>query len=89
VGASFEMGDPPPEISLLSLACGWPPGANGSLFREWRCLQDFRVEDPSGARKGEGGEPTPGVGQASRLGPTGLGPSQPSSVAPSLPWVLR
>jgi hypothetical protein len=25
------MGDPPPEISLLSLACGWPLGANGSL----------------------------------------------------------
>jgi hypothetical protein len=24
------MGDPPPEISLLSLACGWPHGANGS-----------------------------------------------------------
>jgi hypothetical protein len=34
VGASFELGDPPPEISLLSLACGWPLGANGSLFRE-------------------------------------------------------
>jgi hypothetical protein len=30
VGASFEVFDLPPEISLLSLACGWPPGANGS-----------------------------------------------------------
>jgi hypothetical protein len=52
VGASLEMSDPPPEISLLSLACGWPLGANGSMFREWRCLQGLRVEDPSGARKG-------------------------------------
>jgi hypothetical protein len=55
---------------------------------EWRRLQDFRVEDPSGARKG-GAEPTPGVGQAGRLGPTGPGPSRPASVAPSLMWVLR
>jgi hypothetical protein len=46
------MVDPPPEISLLSLACGWPLGANGSLFCEWRRLQGFRVEDPSGAKKG-------------------------------------
>jgi hypothetical protein len=41
-------GDHPP----LSLACGWPPGGNGSLPCEWRRLQGFRVEDPSGARKG-------------------------------------
>jgi hypothetical protein len=41
-------GDLPP----LSLACVWPPGANGSLPFQWRCLQGFRVEDPSGARKG-------------------------------------
>jgi hypothetical protein len=52
VGASFEMVDPPLEISLLSLACGWPLGANGSLFCEWRRLQGLRVEDPSGAKKG-------------------------------------
>jgi hypothetical protein len=38
--------------SSLSLACGWPPGANGSPPVEWRRLQGFRVEDPSGARKG-------------------------------------
>jgi hypothetical protein len=38
--------------SSLSLACGWPPGANGSLPCEWRRLQGFRVEDPSGAMKG-------------------------------------
>jgi hypothetical protein len=37
---------------LPSLACGWPLGANGSLFREWRRLKGLRVEDPSGARKG-------------------------------------
>jgi hypothetical protein len=42
-----SSGDLPPP----SLACGWPPGANGSLY-EWRHLQDFRVEDPSSARKG-------------------------------------
>jgi hypothetical protein len=48
------MVDPPPKISLLSLslACGWPPGANGSLLCEWRRLQGFRVENPSGARRG-------------------------------------
>jgi hypothetical protein len=38
--------------SSLSLACGWPLSANGSLFREWRRLQGLRVENPSGARKG-------------------------------------
>jgi hypothetical protein len=43
-----SAGDLPP----LSLACGWPFGSNGSLFREWRRLQGLRVEDPSGARKG-------------------------------------
>jgi hypothetical protein len=43
---------PSGDLPSLSLACGWPFGTNGSLPREWRCLQDFRVEDPSGARKG-------------------------------------
>jgi hypothetical protein len=47
-GGRSPSGDLPP----LSLACGWPPGANGSLPCEWRRLQDFRVEDPSGERKG-------------------------------------
>jgi hypothetical protein len=37
--------------SSLSLACGWPLGVNVSLYCEWRCLQGFRVEDPSSARK--------------------------------------
>jgi hypothetical protein len=36
----------------LSLACGWPLGANGSPSCEWRRLQGLRVEDPSSARKG-------------------------------------
>jgi hypothetical protein len=41
-------------ISLLSLslACGWPLGANGSLSCEWRCLHKLRIEGSSGARKG-------------------------------------
>jgi hypothetical protein len=40
------------DLPSLSLACGWPLGANGSLLCEWRCLQGLRVEDPSGTRKG-------------------------------------
>jgi hypothetical protein len=47
-GGRSPSGDLPP----LSLACGWPPGTNGSPLCEWRRLQGFRVEDPSGARKG-------------------------------------
>jgi hypothetical protein len=47
-GGQSPSGDLPP----LALACGWPPGANGSLPCEWRRLQGFRVEDLSGARKG-------------------------------------
>jgi hypothetical protein len=39
-------------ISLLSLACGWPLSANGSLSCEWRHLHELRVEGSSGARKG-------------------------------------
>jgi hypothetical protein len=73
-------------LPSLSLACGWPPGANSSPFREWWRLQDFRVEDPSGARKG--GWTNSGVDQAGRPGPTGPGPPRPGSVAHSLPWVL-
>jgi hypothetical protein len=38
--------------SSLSLACGWPLGANGSLYCKWRRLHGLRVEDPSGAMKG-------------------------------------
>jgi hypothetical protein len=82
VGRS-SSGDLPP----LSLACGWPLGANGSLSCEWRRLHELRVENPSGARKG-GAELTLGLGQASRLGPIGPGPSRPGSVAPSFLWVL-
>jgi hypothetical protein len=73
-------------LSSLSLACGWPPSANGSLLCEWRRLSGFRVENSSGARKGA--EPTAEVGQAGRPGPTGPSPLRPGLVAPSLPWVL-
>jgi hypothetical protein len=58
-GGRSPSGDLPP----LSLACGWPPSVNGSPLCEWRRIQGFRVEDPSGARKG-GTEPTPEVGWA-------------------------
>jgi hypothetical protein len=62
-GGRSPSGDPPP----LSLACGWPPGANGSPSVEWRRLQGFRVEDPSGARKGGPNQPPEWAG------PAGLG----------------
>jgi hypothetical protein len=58
-GGRSPSGDLPP----LSLACGWPPGANGSLPVEWRRLQGFRVEDPSGARKGGPNRPRSGLGR--------------------------
>jgi hypothetical protein len=38
--------------------------------------------------QGKGAEPTLEVGQAGRLGLTGLDPSRLGAVAPSLPWVL-
>jgi hypothetical protein len=62
-GGWSPSGDLPP----LSLACGWPPGANGSLPVEWRRLQGLRVEYPSGTRK-EGPNRPPGW-----AGPAGLG----------------
>jgi hypothetical protein len=57
VGRSFSEDLPP-----LSLACGWPLGANGSLLCEWRRLHNFRVENPSGARKVGGGRTDAGSG---------------------------
>jgi hypothetical protein len=47
VERSFSKDLPP-----LSLACGWPLGANGSLPCEWRRLHELRVEAPSSTRKG-------------------------------------
>jgi hypothetical protein len=58
---------PSRDLPPRSLACGWPPGANGSPPYEWRRLQGFRVEDPSGARKGG-----PNLHQK-WAGPAGLG----------------
>jgi hypothetical protein len=52
------MVDLPPEISLLSLALGWSPGAYGSLPAEWRCLQGFRVLQV----QGKGGRTDTGTG---------------------------
>jgi hypothetical protein len=63
-GPSFEVVDPLPEISLLSLACEWPPRTNGSFPYEWRSLSGFRVEDPSGARKGGPNRPSEWAGPA-------------------------
>jgi hypothetical protein len=40
------------DLPPLSLACGWPLGANCCLYCEWWRLHELRVEDPSGARKG-------------------------------------
>jgi hypothetical protein len=54
-----SSGDLPP----LSVACGWPLGVNDSLFHEWRHLQGFRVENPSGARKGGRTDPRSGPGR--------------------------
>jgi hypothetical protein len=58
---------PSRDLPPLSLACGWRPSVNGSPLREWRRLQGFRVEDPSGARKGGPNR------SAEWAGPAGLG----------------
>jgi hypothetical protein len=69
-----------PSSLSLSLACGWPPGTNGSLLCEWRCLQGFRVEDPSGARKVGPNRPPEWAGPAGLGRPTQvhLGPVRSS-----------
>jgi hypothetical protein len=56
------------DLPPLSLACGWPLGANVSLFREWWRLQGFRVEDPSGAGKGGRTDPRSGPGRPAWAG---------------------
>jgi hypothetical protein len=50
--------------------------------RCWRRLQAFRVEDPSGARKGGSNRPPEWAG------PAGLGPPRPGRSTLSLSWVL-
>jgi hypothetical protein len=78
VGASFELGDPPPKISPLSLACGWSLSANGSPYCKWWRLHELRVEDPSGAKKRGANRPwdwarPAGLGQPTQAHP---GPSR-------------
>jgi hypothetical protein len=51
------------DLPPLSLDCGWPLGANGSLSCEWQCLHELRVEGPSGARKGGRTNPRGGLGR--------------------------
>jgi hypothetical protein len=58
----------PKDLPPLSLACGWPLGANGSLSCEWRRLHELRVEGPSGARKGGRTDPRSGPGWPAGLG---------------------
>jgi hypothetical protein len=74
----IPSGDLPP----LSLACGWPPGTNGSPLCEWRHLQGFRIEDPSGARKGGPNRPPEWAG------PAGLGRPASAHLDP-VRWPLR
>jgi hypothetical protein len=55
-------------ISLLSLSltCGWPLDANGSLACEWWRLHELRVEGSSGARRGGANRPWSGPGRPDR-----------------------
>jgi hypothetical protein len=62
-GGWSPSGDPPP----LSLACGWPSGANNSLPCWMAAPRLFRVQDPSGARKAGPNRPPEWAG------PAGLG----------------
>jgi hypothetical protein len=70
VEQSFSEDLPP-----LSLPCGWPLGANGSLYCEWWRIHELRVEGPSGTRKGGLNRP-PGWAK-----PAGLG--RPAQAHPS------
>jgi hypothetical protein len=72
------------DLPHLSLACGWPLGANGSLLCEWRRLQGLRVEDPSGARKGSRTDVGSGPGQ-----PAWADRPRPIPARFGRPWVLR
>jgi hypothetical protein len=58
------------------------------FFPEWRHLQGFRVEDPSGARKGGPNWPPKWARPASLGRPAQAHPG-PVRSPPSLPWVLR
>jgi hypothetical protein len=90
-----SFGDlPPPEISS-SRWCLLSPPLVGASFEMRMALSSWMVPPPglkdwrSVGCKERGAEPTTEVGQAGLLGPNDPGPSRSSSVAPSLPWVLR
>jgi hypothetical protein len=57
------------DLPPLSLACGWPLSANGSLYCEWWRLHELRVEDPSGARKGGRTDAGTGPGRPAQAHP--------------------
>jgi hypothetical protein len=66
------------DLPPLSLACGRPLGANGSLLCEWRCLHGVSVKDPSGAWKGGPNRPRnwarpAGLGRLAQAHPAWLG----------------
>jgi hypothetical protein len=87
----FELSNPSPKISLLSLACGWPLGANGSLLANGGASTNLGLKVLQVEEKGGRTDPRSGPGRpawADRLGPTGPGPFRPGSVTPPLPWVL-
>jgi hypothetical protein len=63
-GGRSPSGDLPP----LSLACGWPPGANGSLPVDGGASRVLGLKILRVQRKG--GEPATEVGWAGRPGPT-------------------
>jgi hypothetical protein len=83
------------DLPPLSLACGWPLGANVSLYCEWRRLHGLRVENPSGARKGGPNRPwkwarPAGLGRPARLGGpfAPVGPRVFMHFAPSIYTIL-
>jgi hypothetical protein len=96
VERSFSEDLPP-----LSLACGWPLSANDSLFCEWRCLHELRVEGPSGARKGGPNRPPElarpaGLGRPAQAHPgpvrspfVSVGPHVFMHFAPSICTILK
>jgi hypothetical protein len=83
-----SSGDLPP----LSLACEWPPGANGSPPANGGASRTLGLKILQVQGKGIRTDPRSRPGQpawADWPKPAGPGPSRPGSVAPSLLWVLK